>query len=167
MLASGHPVRCRHGRLSAATPEATVALNARIAAAATNTFGVACRGTEVALPCPNGQVAVARVRPLGCNESGGDDGLNATAVIVMTEPGTLSAPLAALARHFELTPSETRVLEEVIWGKSRKQAAAALGVTDSTVKSHLEKLYAKTGTSGRSHLFQLVTNLSWPVTAGG
>jgi Bacterial regulatory proteins, luxR family len=42
------------------------------------------------------------------------------------------------------------------------EAAAALGVADSTVKSHLERIFGKTGTRDQVELVRLVVTLSSP-----
>jgi DNA-binding NarL/FixJ family response regulator len=64
---------------------------------------------------------------------------------------------------FNLTWSEVRVLEQIVSGRNRKEAAAVLGVADSTVKTHLDNIYAKTGTSDQVGLCRLAAKLSWPI----
>lgn len=162
MLAHGDPIWSRHGRLNAATSSATRALIAAIGSISANSARKCAGGTEVALPCRDGRAAMAHVRTLVPGATRLAQASEAAAAIFITEPHRVAPPLEALARLFDLTPSEVRVLAEIVGGRNRKEAAAALGVADSTVKSHLDRLFAKTGTSDQPSLFQLVTSLSWP-----
>ncbi len=52
----------------------------------------------------------------------------------------------------ELTPSERRVVELAIEGRSNKEIAAALYVTVNTVEVHLARAYAKLGVRSRAQL---------------
>ena len=71
--------------------------------------------------------------------------------------------VAALAALYELTPTEARVLVAIASGKNRAAAAVALGIADSTVKTHLTRIFEKTGTSEQSELAKLVASLTPPV----
>lgn len=57
-----------------------------------------------------------------------------------------------LAQRHGLTASEIRVLQAVTGGGSVDDIAAALGLSASTVKSHLKALFAKTGARNRVDL---------------
>ena len=119
-------------------------------------------GLAVALPYRDGRAAVAHVRLLDfgdlCRRSG------TAAVIFITEAAEHAPPpVDALMTLFNLTWSEARVLEQIVSGRNRKEAAAVLGVADSTVKTHLDNIYAKTGTSDQLGLCRLAAKLSWPI----
>jgi two-component system response regulator DevR len=51
----------------------------------------------------------------------------------------------------ELSPQERRVLAEVVEGKTNKQIALALGLSDKTVKNYLSNAFQKLQVSRRSH----------------
>jgi DNA-binding CsgD family transcriptional regulator len=72
-------------------------------------------------------------------------------------------PVEALVALYELTPTEARVLVEIAAGKNRAAAAEALGIADSTVKTHLARVFEKTGTSEQGELAKLVAGLTPPV----
>ncbi len=50
----------------------------------------------------------------------------------------------------ELTPAESNVLRMVVGGMSNKEIAFALDVSENTVKTHLQNIFAKIGVSGRT-----------------
>jgi two-component system response regulator DevR len=51
----------------------------------------------------------------------------------------------------ELSPQERRVLAQVVEGKTNKQIAAALGLSDKTVKNYLSNAFQKLQVTRRSH----------------
>jgi DNA-binding CsgD family transcriptional regulator len=62
-----------------------------------------------------------------------------------------------------LTPSEVRVLQAVVDDGSVPAAAEALGLSQSTVKTHLHHVFEKTGTSSQSELVKLVAGAASPL----
>jgi len=71
-------------------------------------------------------------------------------------PAVASRVLRHVARGSEksdtpaLTPREREVLERLARGRSNKEIAAALGVTERTVKFHVGALFTKLGASNRT-----------------
>ena len=51
----------------------------------------------------------------------------------------------------ELSPQERRVLAQVVEGKTNKQIALALGLSDKTVKNYLSNAFQKLQVNRRSH----------------
>lgn len=83
----------------------------------------------------------------------------AVAALFLTNPAAASqAPVAAFVERFGLTPSETRVLVALLDGKSPRAIAANQGVGMPTVRTHLHRLFDKTGTSGQTDLVRLATS---------
>ena len=118
----------------------------------------------MALPYSDGRAAVAHVRPLDFGDARAGRRSGTAAVIFITEAAEHTPPpVDALMTLFSLTWSEARVLEQIVSGKNRREAAAVLGVADSTVKTHLDNIYAKTGTSDQLGLCRLAAKLSWPI----
>jgi DNA-binding CsgD family transcriptional regulator len=75
--------------------------------------------------------------------------------------------IAALERStfaalFGLTPTEARVFDHLAAGHSVAQTAAALRVKDSTVKTHLLRVYDKTGVRRQAELVRLAASLTAP-----
>jgi len=66
-------------------------------------------------------------------------------------PGTVErVPPADPAPAVRLSPRERRVLELVARGASNKEIAQELGVSEGTVRTHLERLYRKLGVRSRT-----------------
>jgi DNA-binding CsgD family transcriptional regulator len=55
------------------------------------------------------------------------------------------------------------VLERIVMGQTPQEAADELCVSLATVKTHLQKLFAKTGTGRQVELVQLFERLRPPV----
>jgi DNA-binding NarL/FixJ family response regulator len=58
-----------------------------------------------------------------------------------------------------LSPREQDVLQAIADGKSTKQAAKDLGITESTVKTYLRQLFEKLGATHRAHAVALALRL--------
>jgi DNA-binding NarL/FixJ family response regulator len=66
------------------------------------------------------------------------------------------------AREEELSPQERRVLAHVVEGKTNKQIAAALGLSDKTVKNYLSNAFQKLQVTRRSHAAVLFSRIANP-----
>ena len=84
------------------------------------------------------------------------------AVFIADTGGQVAVPMDALTVLFQLTPMERRVLELTVEGHSSREAAAALAVAPSTVKTHMLNLFAKTGRHRREDLVRLAREVSLP-----
>ncbi|HEV7803068.1 MAG TPA: response regulator transcription factor [Burkholderiales bacterium] len=65
----------------------------------------------------------------------------------------------------ELSPQERRVLAHVVEGKTNKQIAAALGLSDKTIKNYLSNAFQKLQVNRRSHaavVFAKLANRNGP-----
>ncbi len=94
--------------------------------------------------------------------SGFDDGarLSESGESRFIDAANPAAPLegrvAALAQEFALTPRETEVLGVWATGHSIAYVEKKLFISKSTVKTHLNHIYAKTGTANREQLLELL-----------
>ena len=67
-----------------------------------------------------------------------------------------------IARSFELTPAELRVMLSIVDVGGVPETAAALGVAESTVKTHLHRVFAKTGANRQADLVKIAAGFSNP-----
>jgi len=65
-------------------------------------------------------------------------------------PPAVAERLAERIHGAELTPRELAVLGRIVAGRGNKQIAAALGVTEGTVKSHVNSILSKLGVRDRT-----------------
>jgi DNA-binding CsgD family transcriptional regulator len=70
-----------------------------------------------------------------------------------------------IARFYKLTPTELRVLFAIVQVGGVPAVAAAMGIAGSTVKTHLRRLFAKTGTERQADLVKLVASYANPLVA--
>ena len=65
-------------------------------------------------------------------------------------PAAIAEKLAARMGTEDLTPREFDVLEQIVRGKSNKEIASELNVSEATVKTHINSLLGKLGVTDRT-----------------
>ena len=65
----------------------------------------------------------------------------------------LPSPPVAVAQEFQLTPAELRVLFSIIEIGGVAEVADVLGISEATVRTHLHRLFEKTGTDRASPIW--------------
>jgi DNA-binding CsgD family transcriptional regulator/PAS domain-containing protein len=87
------------------------------------------------------------------------------ALVVIVDPSAEShAQAATMQAAFGLTAAEARVALLLASGVTSGKMPALLGLTTDTIKTHLRRCYAKTGTHSQAELMRLLTML--PRTPG-
>jgi DNA-binding CsgD family transcriptional regulator/PAS domain-containing protein len=165
ILAEGEGIYAAGGRLAARHPDARRALGALLAGAGSGAPARATGGNDIGLAARNGEHYAAHVLPL---TSGNRRDLGApypAVAALFVHKASLAPPSEAecIARHHRLTPTELRVLLAIVEAGNVPLAAEALGVAESTVKTHLSNLYGKTGTSRQADLVKLVAGYASPL----
>jgi DNA-binding CsgD family transcriptional regulator len=74
-----------------------------------------------------------------------------------------SSASGAIADAFKLTPSELRVLTAIVEIGGVPEVAATLGIAETTVKTHLSRLFEKMGVSRQAGLVKIVAGFSTPL----
>jgi len=128
-------------------------------------------GKGFAIPRPSGATPYAlMVSTLWGSHLRFDLGLldDPIAVLFLSDPQRpQEAPAELLQRLYGLTPAEARVLEALVAGRNLKGAAAELGITHETVRSHLKCIFDKTDTRRQIDVVKLVLSTSlWNSRAG-
>ena len=117
-------------------------------------------GFTIALPGGDNAGLIATVLPLARGE------LSGIAAIFVQDPVAIPRFQAeAFADLYGLTRSELRVLLALAPGLCVKEAAEMLGIGETTVKTHLQHIYSKTGTSKQAALMRLLMSSIPPVKA--
>lgn len=143
------------GKLSAARPAEARALAHLVASAVGQGLGGRLR-----VPRPSGgpdwPLLVVPMPPEGTPGFGGR-GRSAVAVLVGGPGATPEA--GALRDAFGLTPAEARVLRAIAGGAGVPGVAAALGVSQETVRTHLNRCFDAAGVRNQAALAALVASL--------
>jgi DNA-binding NarL/FixJ family response regulator len=63
----------------------------------------------------------------------------------------ISPRLRSLVEDFSLTDRQVEILDRIARGEGRPEIARALGVSESTVRSHTKELYKRLGVKERAH----------------
>lgn len=165
MLTAGDVLSATNGRLAAFDSQANLALREVCVAAGNGDIAIGIKGIDVLLMSRRGERYVAHVLPLtsGARRRAGVRYAADAAIFVhKAELATPSAP-EVIAKSFGLTPTELRVLLAIVEVGGIAETAEALGITANTVKTHLQRLYAKTGADNHAQLVRLVAGFTGPL----
>jgi DNA-binding CsgD family transcriptional regulator/PAS domain-containing protein len=167
MLAERSVLRAAGGRLAAVEAYADAALSEIFSAAHGGDAAVGIRGIAVPLGTPAGEPYVAHVLPLTSGARRRAGASSAAVAALFAHKATLEAasPPEAIAKLYKLTPSELRVLLAIVQVGGVPETAEALGVAEATVKTHLHRLFGKTGATRQADLVKLVAGFANPLLA--
>ncbi len=164
MLEAGDPILARHGRIAVQSAATTTLLQSAVAQAAKDEAALGQKGIGIAIPRASGDPLVIHVLPL--RRSSTRSGLiqrAAAALFVTSASGPPRLPHDALSQLYDLTPAEIRIFELICEGQTREVISSTLGVSVSTVKSHLIHVFEKTGCRRQVDLVRLAKSLTFPV----
>ena len=167
-VGTGEVIRVANGHLAAVNRMAHVALARTLNEAIGNEAKLPTIRLTVALPGMDNAGLIATILPLARGESPSlRKSVPGIAAIVVQDPNVMP-PFAgeAFAELYRLTRSELRVLLTVAPGLCVKEAAETLGISESTVKTHLKHIHSKTGTSKQTDLLRLFMSSTPPVSEG-
>src|SRR5262249_9393282 len=155
------------GRLVTRDRQVDKTLHETFAAADHGDAGIGVKGIALPLTAHDGERYVAHVLPLtaGARRRTGK-AHTATAAMFVCKAAMDGAPaLEVIGKTFSLTPTELRVLLGIVDVGGIPEVAAALGVADSTIKTHVGRLFEKTGVGRQADLVKLVAGYSTPLVA--
>ena len=164
ILGGEGPLRSIQGRLVTRDPIIDRTFRAAVAALARCSPETGDGIDAIALFAENGEAYVAHLLPLS-SEAGPRAGIGSAIVAaVFVHKAGMDRPSLpeSVARHFGLTPTELKVLLGIVEMGGAPEVADALGIGDNTVKTHLGRLYQKTGTRRQADLVKLVAGYSTP-----
>jgi DNA-binding CsgD family transcriptional regulator/PAS domain-containing protein len=158
LLARGTGLRLDHsGRLAAADTAATAQLRSafagldngarepRVAGGAS----VRCRGSSDRPPLPLTIVPLGpRSRDLMAGEG--------RVLVLAVPPRAAECQEGQLRASYGLTAAEERLARLIVQGHRLDQAEVALGIRHSTARTHMKRIYAKTGTRRQAELVRLL-----------
>ncbi len=165
MIADGGLLRATLGRLVASDPDVNRALQDIFLAAATGDAALGAKGVAVPLAARDGERYVAHILPLssGARRRVGVNYAAAAVLLVQKAALATRSPIEAIAKAYKLTPMEVRVLMAIVEIGGAPQVAETLGIGEGTVKTHLKRLYQKTGASRQADLVKLFAGYASPL----
>jgi DNA-binding CsgD family transcriptional regulator len=159
MLRTGDPIQSARGILQARAPSAASGLRSALALAARED-GIGKTGLAIRVTEPDGPPIFAQVVSLmGSDLRTGLQRIAAVFIGALPDPREGADTVAAA---FALTPAETRVLASLFAGRTLSETAATLRIARTTAKTHLERIFLKTGVTRQAELMRLWTGLISP-----
>lgn len=160
MLAAGDPIVEADGQLELAAEVVAGALRRAIVSAAEAVAG--SKGAGVPARRLDGTPLTVQIMPLE-RRRGARTPSRAVAAVFVSEASSGPATSAEiLGVVFDLTPAEARVFALVVTGLGLVEIGAELSISPTTVKSHLARIYQKTGQNSRAGLVTLAHDVAPP-----
>ena len=165
MLDDGSVIRGKGGKLTATDAQGERVLQDIFLSAAGGDAAIGGKGAAVPLTSSHGERYIAHVLPLtaGARRRAGIAHAAVAALFVRKAALDVPHPLEAIANTFALTPAEMRVLMMIVQVGGVPEVAPVLGISETTVKTHLQHVFAKTGTSRQADLVKLVAGYMSPL----
>jgi DNA-binding CsgD family transcriptional regulator len=165
ILGTGNILRSVGGRLVARDAQVDRTLREVFAAAGQGATAVGTEGIAVSLTGNDGERYVAHVLPLtsGARRRAGITYTAAAALFVRKAALAAPSPFEVIGKTFKLTPTELRVLLAIVDVGGVPEVAEALGVASTTIRTHLARLFEKTGVTRQADLVKLVAGYATPL----
>jgi len=165
MLDAADVLHAKGGRLQVNDAQADQMLADAFATAGNGDAAIGVKGVAVPLVARDGERYVAHVLPLtsGRRRNAGTNYAAAAALFVHKAALDTPSPPEAIAKAYKLTPTELRVLLAIVEIGGVPEVAEALGIAETTVRTHLNQTYHKTGVNRQADLVKLVAAFSNPL----
>lgn len=163
MLDQGDIVRLRTDRLVATQPERDRALGDALIKAHRGDAEVQLRGIGIPMHMSDGAPAVCYVLPLNQSDARHVPGGPTVAVFLSVNSDSFPIADAILSTLYRLTAAEARVASEIGKGGILRDIGKRLRISENTMKTHLKRIFDKTGVRRQSDLVNLVASLVPPV----
>jgi len=163
LLAADDVVRTIAGQLVTSSTEANQKF--RETFSGRNATLLAARGHAMPLLSSTGERYVAHVLPLSSVLRNSSERVVDAAGALLLRKVSLDGQSwgELIGRTFDLTPTELRVLLSIVDIGGVPETATALGIAESTVKTHLHRVFAKTGVNRQADLVKLAAGFANPL----
>lgn len=163
LLVRGSVLRIVHGRLAAASQEASATLARILAPGAHDDLGLGLETVAVPLGRDDNGEVIAHALPLSSTRTLGVGRGAVLALLISPRPGLATSVPELVGRRYGLTPAELRILLTITELGGISETAEALGLRQTTVKFHLKNLYLKTGPHRQAGLVRLLADFAAPI----
>ncbi|HEY4408017.1 MAG TPA: hypothetical protein VGN55_25475 [Xanthobacteraceae bacterium] len=162
MLRNGILIERVNGLLRTKNPAARAEMHAAIRTAARDEVSIGATGLAICLTEPGSTSVFAHVLPMTGGElRAGLQPMAVASVFIGAIPDGQDGA-SAMAVTYGLTPAETRVAASLLAGHTLAQTARSLRIAPSTAKTHLDKVFLKTGVARQADLIRLGMQLVPP-----
>ncbi len=160
MLADGSVLSAAGGKLIFADQ----AINASFVGVGTEDTAAGAKNACLPLQARNGDDYVAHILSLtaGKRRQAGSAYSAVAAVFIRKAELELPHPVEALAKRYGFTAAEMRALFAIVEIGGVPDVANMLGISQATVKTHLKRIFDKTGTARQVDLVKLVAGFTGP-----
>ena len=165
ILHAADVLRAADGRLIASDAQVDQTLREAFAAADNGDAAPGNGGIALPLTARDGEHYIVHMLPLTSGQHRNAStvcGAVAALLVRKVEMEPLSLP-TLISKTFSLTPTELRVLLAIVDVGGVPEVAEALGVAETTVRTHLGRLFDKTGTGRQADLVKLVAGFCNPL----
>ena len=164
-LDAGDILTSAGGRLVARDAQVDRTLRDVFAAAGHGDAALGIKGIAVPLTGRDGERYVAHALPLtsGARRRAGVVSTAAVALFIRKAALAVASASEAIGSAFKLTPTELRVLLAIVEVGGIPEVAEAFGVADTTVRTHVSRLFEKTGAARQADLVKLVASYATPL----
>jgi len=158
-------LRSVRGRLVTSDPNADRVLRQALADTAVGDRAMTSASISLHLAARDGSHHVAHLLPLtaGRRQSFAA-GYDACAVLFVSKTALDTTVAPDLIRKlFKLTPAELRVFLSIVEIGGVPDVARSMGIAESTIKTHLARIFVKTGTKRQADLVRLMAAFTPPI----
>lgn len=162
LIARKELLHLRDGILDCLSGPVASALKVAVDQAVHDEAAIGRKGLGIPVWRETGPAGALHVLPLRSGRYSAGTGPMAAIFVARTDTPFVP-PTGIAAALFGLTPAEARVFEQIAIGRTVSEVSEALEVERSTVRTHLLRLFEKTGAKRQAELIQLATSLTVPV----
>ena len=165
ILAASDILSLASGRLVAGDAQVDRALRDVFVAAGQGDAALGSKGIAIPLVGRDGERYVAHALPLTSGARRRAGVIYTAVAALFIRKAELAVPTAphAIGSAFKLTPTELRVLLAIVEVGGIPEVATAFGVADTTIRTHVSRLFEKTGTARQADLVKLVAGYATPL----
>jgi len=165
ILAASDILSLASGRLVAGDAQVDRALRDVFVAAGQGDAALGSKGIAIPLVGRDGERYVAHALPLTSGARRRAGVIYTAVAALFIRKADLAVPTAphAIGSAFKLTPTELRVLLAIVEVGGIPEVATAFGVADTTIRTHVSRLFEKTGTARQADLVKLVAGYATPL----
>ena len=160
-------LRAVGGRLVAGNAGINSALREIAISAEAGDAALGVKGIVLPLTAHDGERYFIHVLPLtsGARRRAGLAYNAVAALFVRRATLEAASPDEVIGKMYKLTPTELRVLHAIVDVGGVPEVAAAFGVAATTIKTHLGRLFEKTGVARQADLVKLVAGFATPLAS--